>query len=80
MSAETPTDAEAFLLFLADELRTGGADKSPEEMLQMWRATHAEVVEDIRQGIRDFEAGCYRPFEEVDAAIRKKFGFASKKA
>lgn len=79
MSSETPTDAEAFLLFLADELRGGGADRSPEEILQMWRATHAEVIEDVRQGVRDFEAGRYRPFDEVDAAIRKKLGFASKK-
>jgi predicted transcriptional regulator len=29
----------------------------------------------IAEGIADMEAGRYRPFEEVDAEIRKKFGF-----
>jgi predicted transcriptional regulator len=29
----------------------------------------------IQEGVDDMEAGRYRPFEEVDAEIRKKFGF-----
>ena len=51
MPTDIPTDAEAFLLFLVDEVKNGGADKSPEELLQMWRTTHADVISDIRQGL-----------------------------
>lgn len=80
MEANTPTDAEAFLSFLTYEVKNGGADKSPEELLHLWRAEHAATIEDIRQGIRDFEAGHFRPFDEVDAEIREKFGFPRKPA
>jgi predicted transcriptional regulator len=53
-------------------------------------ATEADVLRDalaalkwrdeemaaIRAGIDDMEAGRIRPFEEADAEIRKRFGFA----
>jgi hypothetical protein len=78
MAMETITDAEAFLFFLAEEVKNGGRDKSPEELLQSWRAGHAEAIEDIRRGMQDLEAGRFRPFEEVDVEIRKKFGFSPK--
>ncbi len=80
MEANTPTDAEAFLSFLNYEVKNGGANKSPEDLLHLWRTEHAEAVEDIRQGIRDFEAGRLRPFDEVDAEIREKLGFSPKRA
>ena len=76
MATQTPTDAVAFLYFLADEVKGGGEGKSPEELLQTWRTTQADAIDDIRQSREDFESGRYRPFEEVDAEIRKKFGFA----
>lgn len=79
MSIEAPTDTEAFVSFLIDEVKNGGADKSPEELLQTWRATHGDAIADIRQGIHDLDAGRYRPLEEVDAEIRKEFGFSPKK-
>ena len=80
METNTPTDAEAFLSFLTYEVKNGGADKSPEESLHAWRMEHAEAVADIRQGIRDFEAGRFRPFDDVDAEIREKFGLPPKQA
>ena len=80
LSTEALTDAEAFLAFIAGEIRNGGANKSPEELLHVWRDTHAKTIEDIRQGMRDLDAGRYRSFEEVDAEIRRKFGFPSKNA
>ena len=33
-----------------------------------------EVFEDIEQGIRDLEAGCGRPLDEIDAELRMKYG------
>lgn len=80
MANNPPTDAEAFLSFLADEVKNGGAGKSPEELLQTWRAMHADAIDDIRQGIKDFEAGRFRPFEDVDSEIRNKFGFTPRQA
>lgn len=80
MPTQLPTDTEAFLVFLANEVKNGGADKSPEELLQLWRAEHASAIEDIRQSIADLESGHFRPFAEVDAEIRKKFGFSSRQA
>lgn len=80
MEMNPPTDAEAFLSFLAYEVKNGGAAKSPEELLHAWRTVHADAIEDIRQGVRDFEAGHFRPFDEADAEIRTKFGFSSKPA
>ncbi|WP_428307420.1 ribbon-helix-helix domain-containing protein [Lacipirellula sp.] len=32
-------------------------------------------VAEIQLGLDDVAAGRYRPFEEIDAEIRKKFGF-----
>jgi hypothetical protein len=80
MSTSTPTDAEAFLAFLVDQVKNGGADKSPEQLLQAWRSGHSAAIDDIRQGIRDLETGSFRRFEDVDAEIRQKFGFAPRQA
>jgi predicted transcriptional regulator len=37
-------------------------------------------LQGIREGIADMEAGRFRPWEEVDAEIRAKFGFGKRKA
>lgn len=36
---------------------------------------HHEEVAAIQAGIADMEAGRLRPFEDVDAEIRRQFGF-----
>ncbi len=36
-----------------------------------------EEIASIQAGINDMEAGHIRPFEEVDAEIRRQFGFSS---
>ena len=73
MTTQLPTDAEAFARFLTEQIANGGSDKSPEELLQVWRQEHAEAIEDIRQGYKNMEAGLGRPLREVDADIRAKF-------
>lgn len=74
MATQLPTDAECFHDFLGTQIENGGRELSPEELLAYWRQEHAEAVEDIRQGLRNMEAGLGRPFEEVDAEMRKKYG------
>lgn len=76
MPTQLPTDAQAFLHFLAEQVGNGGADKSPEQLLQIWRAEHAGAIEDVRQGIRNMEAGLGRSFEEVNAEIRQKYNIS----
>ncbi|MEX2171546.1 MAG: hypothetical protein WD851_19665 [Pirellulales bacterium] len=74
MATQLPTDAEVFYDFLGHQIENGGRENSPEELLAYWRQEHAEAVEDIRQGLRNMEAGLGRPFEEVDAEMWKKYG------
>lgn len=73
MTTQLPTDAEAFSQFLTEQIANGGAEKSPEELLQIWRQEHAEAIEDVCQGYKNMEAGLGRPLREVDADIRAKF-------
>jgi hypothetical protein len=74
MSTQLQTDTEAFYEFLGHQIQNGGKDTPPEELLKFWRQEFEEAVEDIREGIRNMEAGLGRPFEEVDAEMRKKYG------
>ena len=68
MSTQLPTDAEAFARFLTEQIENGSADKSPEELLRLWREDHAATIEDIRSGIKNMEAGRGVPFEEVSTS------------
>jgi hypothetical protein len=72
MPAQLPSDSEAFLHFLTEQMRNGGNTQSPEELLRVWRTEHAAAIEDIRDGIQNMEAGLGRPLEEADAEIREK--------
>jgi hypothetical protein len=76
VTAQLPTDAEAFARFLNAQIETGVTDKSPEELLRIWREDHAEAIEEVRQGIQNMDAGLGRSFDEVDREIRDEFGFA----
>ena len=55
----------------------GGRYKDCEEALREALAAvqYRENVAAIQEGVDDLEAGRYRPWEEVDAELRKKFGF-----
>jgi predicted transcriptional regulator len=54
--------------------------QSLEELFDLWRIEHpsrdeqADVHEAIREGLKDIEAGRYRPADEVFAEIRAKYG------
>ena len=74
VAATLPTDTEAFYTFLGHQIKNGGREISPEKLLEYWRQEHAEAVEDIRQGIRNMEAGLGVPFEQVKANMQRKYG------
>ena len=73
MTTQLPTDAQAFAQFLNEQIANGGAEKSPEELLQIWRHEHAQTIDDIRQAHKNMEAGLGRPLREADAEIRAKY-------
>lgn len=79
MSTQLLTDTEAFYHFLGEQIQNGCREKSPEELLGYWRRRRAQAIEDIQQGARDWEAGRYRPIEQVDSYIRDQLGFPPRK-
>jgi len=54
---------------------TGQYRTEDEVMRDALRALADEqyVLDDIRQGLKDFEAGRGRPLEDIDADLRKKY-------
>jgi hypothetical protein len=73
-------DAAAFHHFLGEQLHVGGEEKSPEELLALWRAEHPtpeqlqESVAALREAIADMEAGdAGRPASEVIGELLQKY-------
>ena len=78
MSTQHRTDAEAFQLFLAEQVAGGAKDRSPEDLVRLWRERERESVDAIRavrEGLADVEAGCVYPFAEVNDEIRRQHGW-----
>ena len=85
MSAPQTDELREFHRFLTDKLSNGGAQLSPEEVLAEWRQDHPEPEVDeeevaaIQEAIDDMVAGDRgRPFDEVMAELRAKYGLPSK--
>jgi hypothetical protein len=76
MSMQSTTDAEAFYQFLGQTLNTGERETPPEALLRKWRAQreYEEACADIREGIKNMEAGLGIPAEVVFAELRRKYG------
>jgi predicted transcriptional regulator len=78
MSTQHRTDAEAFQLFLAEQVAGGAKDRSPEDLVRHWRERERESVDAIRavrEGLADVEAGRVFPFAEVNDEIRRQHGW-----
>ena len=73
MNLQVPADIEASVRAFV----TSGQFASEEEVLRNALAAlkHQRNVAMIKQGVADLEAGRYRPFDEIDAEIRQRFGF-----
>jgi antitoxin ParD1/3/4 len=77
MPHEIPPDVEELV---SEQMRSGSYESEDEVLRDALRAL-AEKNEDlaaIRAGIEDMEAGRVRPLGDVDAQIRRKFGFKPK--
>lgn len=73
----TRNEIDSFHRFAAAKLENGGV-QSLEEVLRQWRAARydEETIESIRRGLEQANAGQLRPFDEVDAEIRAKYGIS----
>ena len=73
MSLRVPSDVE----FSVRALVANGRFTTEEDVLReaVAKLARDEDIAAIREGIADLEAGRYRPLDEIDPEIRKKFGF-----
>lgn len=79
MATQNFTDAEIFQRFLAEQVATTGRDRSPEDLVRLWRQRQqeqAESLDALEEGIADVEAGRVHPFHEVNDEIRRKHGWS----
>ena len=79
MATQNPTDAEVFQLFLAEQVATTGREKSPEELVRLWRERRREEAASlnvIAEGLADVDADQVHSFSEVNDEIRKKHGWS----
>lgn len=81
MTPQATDELRDFHAFLGEKLKNGGADASPEEALDEWRALHPDpdLFEDdtaaIQEALDDMAAGDHgRPADEVIAELRAKYG------
>jgi N-acyl-D-aspartate/D-glutamate deacylase len=81
MSAELPTELEAFRQFIDERLGAGDLGMSPEEALEHWRSTYPSEEDLVRstlavkQAIADMQAGDDgEPFEAFVQRFRQERG------
>lgn len=80
MATDVQTGLAEFHQFVGERLRNGGAQLTPEEVLEEWRLLHPNVeqhdqnVKAIKAAIRDMEAGDQgTEMEEHLRRIREEF-------
>ena len=80
MSIDFSGERERFVRSLVQRGRFASEDEVIDEALRLLRdreeAEQARVLEGIRQGIEDMNAGRSRPAEEVFADIRREFNLS----
>jgi predicted transcriptional regulator len=78
MATQHPTDAEAFQRFLNVQVMSEGRNKTPEELVRIWRDRQREFSDSLKaieEGLADVEAGRVFPFAEVNDEIRRQHGW-----
>jgi predicted transcriptional regulator len=78
MGTERVDDIHAFRDFLDEQLANGGVYLTPAQALDLWEIQNAsedeehEVIEAIKRGFADIEAGRVKPAREALAELRRK--------
>jgi len=79
MATEQPNDLTQFYQFMGEQIDRG-TDKSPEDLLDLWRELHPADIEDdlivaAQEAIDDMEAGDQGiPAAEFFKEFRERFG------
>jgi len=82
MAIDRVDDLKAFRDFVDAQLLNGGSDRTPEECLELWilenltEEERAEVIEEVRLGLEDLNAGRTRPAREALSDLRRKYNLA----
>lgn len=69
MTVQATNDLAGFHDFVANQLKHGGSNMTPEQALALWRA-RVETIESVQRGLPDVEAGRTRPADEVLEELR----------
>lgn len=72
MSNDQLSELERFHAFVGRQLESSEPPPTPEACLALWRE-HCEVLEAIREGLAEAEAGLGRPFREVLEEIQANY-------
>jgi hypothetical protein len=86
MAREGVSELEAFRDFVDQQIESGQADQSPENVLRQWQIERAQLMESVRavkEGLEDMDAGdTGRPLrefmEEFKAANNQRMPSAAK--
>lgn len=81
MSQVTRSELHEFTVFLNEKVRSGNADMSPEQALDLWREQHPceEDDRELLEAVARFEAGVpAKPHEQFDREFRARHGLPPK--
>jgi len=75
MSA-TKQEIDSFHRFASEKSADRGVEASLEELLVLWRqeSEYSETVEDVRQGINDYDAGRGQSLADAFQDVRAQLG------
>lgn len=74
----TRQELDSFHRFASERFADCGADASLEELLAIWRQAreYAETVADVREGLKDYDAGEGRSLADTFQEVRTDLGLA----
>lgn len=75
MSIEPDSDLANFHRFVSQQLATGGSNRTPEEVLAMWREREETIVA-VREGLEAIDAGQTTPLEEFAEDFERRHGIS----
>ena len=74
----TKQELESFHRFASEKCAAPPVDASLEDLLALWRqdCEYSETVNDVRQGLRDYDAGTGQALAVAFQDVRANLGFA----
>jgi hypothetical protein len=72
----TRQELDSFHRFALEKLPDSGAETSLEELLAIWRQDreYSETIEDVHQGLNDYDAGRCQSLADAFQAVRADLG------